>query len=757
VVPILLSKIHVGVDSHSIATPQAGGHTALAMSFRFFLVAGSALVLTWMVALAAADAQAHTFYVDATVGDDGQDGLKPEAAWRSLARVNHASLAPGDRVLFRRGQAWRGQLVPHSGDASGAITYGAFGDGAIPILLGSVAADRVEDWRPAGQNIWTTSNEAVALPVDVGNIIFDHGPITGVKQWNEADLRREGDYFYDPGSRQVKLRSNSNPATRHGSIELALRRHIIDQSGRSYVTYEDLDLRYGAAHGIGGSGVHHVTIRGCDISFIGGGHQMTRPNGKPVRYGNGIEFWSSAHDCLVENCRLWEIYDAALTNQGDGTNVQENITYRNNVIWSSEYSFEYWNRGPASLTRNIVFEHNTCVDAGDGWGHGQRPDPNGRHLMFWDNSARTTNVVVRDNIFCRAADSLLRLHGRDWTAALVMERNCWFQPLGPVLLWGQQTVGREEFAAFLRSHGLDRGSLFADPKFVDAAGHNYRLAPDSPARALEGQNQPAGASPETAVGAGASAHRDGTEVRGPKPPSPRHVGSEREYLGAVLPKELIRYAGIEVPSRENIHVLSDGTGRYLEFRLVPGQAKKNNGIRAEISVDYPYSAGDIVRYRWEMRLPGDFKADEPRNRWWVMGQWHDQPDLTKGETWQGFPGRSPPVSFNYGRRDGKDFLSLLVGSPKMKSVGLLPIIRDTWHVLDVVIKWSQGDDGRVEVFFDGSRTPAVTGIGPNMHNGFQHYLKLGMYRHPEIATENRLDIRHVFIEKLKDWPEIAPR
>lgn len=232
---------------------------------------------------------------------------------------------------------------------------------------------------------------------------------------------------------------------------------------------------------------------------------------------------------------------------------------------------------------------------------------------------------------------------------------------------------------------------------------------------------------------------------------------EKEYLSAALPQELMRYAGIEVPSRENIQVRSDSGGRYLEFRLVPGQAKKNNGIRAEISVDYPYAVGEIVRYKWEMRLPRDFAADEPRNRWWVMGQWHDQPDKTKGETWQGFPGRSPPVSFNYGRREGKDFLSLLVGSPKMKSVGLLPITRDTWHALDVVIKWSQGDDGRVAVFFEGSRAPTVTGTGPNMHNGFHHYLKLGMYRHPDIATENRLGIRNVRIEKLKDWPVVEAR
>jgi len=45
--------------------------------------------------------------------------------------------------------------------------------------------------------------------------------------------------------------------------------------------------------------------------------------------------------------------------------------------------------------------------------------------------------------------------------------------------------------------------------------------------------------------------------------------------------------------------------------------------------------------------------------------------------------------------------------------------------------------------------------GPNMHNGYQHYLKLGMYRHPAIATENRLDIRDVSIEQLKAWPEAA--
>ncbi len=607
----------------------------------FFLIAGL-------------QTQGASYYVDAARGDDRRDGLTSESAWRSLDKVNRAELAPGDRVLFRRGQSWRGQLVPHSGTAGALISYGAFGDGAKPVFLGSAAADREADWVRVGQGIWATApvtyetikveketgqggwwlhqeagaacnltterngeggrftlhlntrepgtkanhiqlsfpgislvegeyyllkfraraskafrpasasvmkggapwtsyagtegpratigtnwaehtlrfrasqsaqdarltiflggvmekettlllqpaqlvnvrcSQPVALTVDVGNVIFNHGKKTGVKKWREEDLREELDYYYDGATAQVKLCLKENPATRYRSIELALSKHIINQGGRSYVTYQDLDLRYGAAHGIGGGGTRGISVRNCDISFIGGGHQSTRPDGKPVRYGNGVEFWSGASDCVVEGCRIWEIYDAALTNQGDGTNVQENIIYRRNVIWNSEYSFEYWNRGPASQTRNIIFEHNTCVDAGYGWGHGQRPDRNGRHLMFYDNSAATTNVVIRYNIFSEATDSCMRLHGRDWTGALRMNFNCWHQRQGPLVLWGTERVGREEFGGFMGAHGLESHSVVADPNFEGRAGGDYRLRAGSPARALKSESGPAGALP----------------------------------------------------------------------------------------------------------------------------------------------------------------------------------------------------------------------------------------------------------------------
>ena len=360
-------------------------------------------------------------------------------------------------------------------------------------LGGALPAGATLEFQP-GRFSTARCNQPLPLNADVGCVIFD-GQTTGFKKWSPAELKNDGDYFYDEHTWQVLLRAGANPATQHRSVELALRRHIIDEGGRGYVTYENLDLRYGAAHGVGGGSTHHIAVRGCDISFIGGGLQMRREDGHPVRFGNGVEFWAGAHDNLVEGCRLWEIYDAALTNQGKGTNVQENITYRNNVIWNSEYSLEYWNREEASLTRNIFFEHNTCVDAGYGWGHRERPDKNGRHLMFYSNIAATTNVVVRGNIFCNATDSLLRLHGRDWTAALTLDRNAWFQKEGPLLLWGTEKIGAGPFAAFQRAHKLDVHALVADPQFVAPAARDYRLAPTSPLRALLTDGAPPGALP----------------------------------------------------------------------------------------------------------------------------------------------------------------------------------------------------------------------------------------------------------------------
>jgi hypothetical protein len=252
------------------------------------------------------------------------------------------------------------------------------------------------------------------------------------------------------------------------------------------VVYDGLWVRYGAAHGFGGGSTRNITIRNCDISWIGGGLQFWRRNEKtgkiayPVRFGNGIEFWGNAANNLVERNRLWEIYDAALTNQGRN-DTETDIVWRDNVIWNSEYSFEYWN---AKLTANITFEHNTCVDAGCGWAHAQRPDRNGAHLMYYSNRAATTNFVVRNNIFCRATEWTAR-SALDWRYGLTHDHNLiWNDGAVPVFRWLEGKPRQMLDWPAYRALGFDPNGEFAAPKFVNPELRDYRLADGSPGRTL---------------------------------------------------------------------------------------------------------------------------------------------------------------------------------------------------------------------------------------------------------------------------------
>jgi hypothetical protein len=258
------------------------------------------------------------------------------------------------------------------------------------------------------------------------------------------------------------------------------------------VVYDGLAVMYGAAHGFGGGQTHHLVIRNCDLGYIGGAHQLTNADGKPVRYGNAIEFWGSAHDNLVEGCRIWEVYDAALTNQGRSPDSRQiNITYRNNFIRNAEYSFEYWNQPETAVTRNIRFVNNTCVNAGTVWSHAQRPDRNGSHLMFYSNTAATSGIEIKYNIFCGVSDWGSR-YSSGWQVLPDMDFNLWYSTTGIMSYWFRQKIA--SFTEYRQVTGLDAHSQYADPCFADPARGDYRLRPESPARSLRPDGGPVGAS-----------------------------------------------------------------------------------------------------------------------------------------------------------------------------------------------------------------------------------------------------------------------
>jgi hypothetical protein len=81
---------------------------------------------------------AKNYYIDATGGNDLNNGNTITAAWKSLAKVNGTTFVAGDSILFKSGCSWTGQLKPKgSGDATKSIVIDNYGSGNLPYFDGA--------------------------------------------------------------------------------------------------------------------------------------------------------------------------------------------------------------------------------------------------------------------------------------------------------------------------------------------------------------------------------------------------------------------------------------------------------------------------------------------------------------------------------------------------------------------------------------------------------------------------------------------
>lgn len=99
-----------------------------------------------------------TNYHVKTGGDDGANGLTDGTAWETITKVNTfwaaGSFAPGDSILFKRGDEWLGvTLLPtESGTEGNEIVVGAYNTGDDPIISGFTT---LTTWADEGGGIWS--------------------------------------------------------------------------------------------------------------------------------------------------------------------------------------------------------------------------------------------------------------------------------------------------------------------------------------------------------------------------------------------------------------------------------------------------------------------------------------------------------------------------------------------------------------------------------------------------------------------------
>lgn len=104
---------------------------------------------------ASATPQAETYYVSSSGGYDENNGTSENTPFATIGKVNTLDLEPGDRVLFKCGDIWRGEMltISKSGQDGQPISFGSYPANCAnkPIISG---AQPISGWTSDNGNIY---------------------------------------------------------------------------------------------------------------------------------------------------------------------------------------------------------------------------------------------------------------------------------------------------------------------------------------------------------------------------------------------------------------------------------------------------------------------------------------------------------------------------------------------------------------------------------------------------------------------------
>jgi len=419
-------------------------------------------------------------------GCDSSSGLSPDAAWKTLAHVSEQKLQPGDAVLFRRGDLFRGTVRTCPG-----VAYGAYGYGEKPRLYGwdkDLADPDLWLLHDEKHHIWKL-NEKI---LDPGTIVFNDGEahcrklipsyLNGrfVCRYDESrlfDMAREmtqdldlfwyfddilttspskGQDFPIPSMEEKSLGDlylrcdRGNPGEIFRSAEALPRRAMFRVGSDDHVRIDNLCLKYIGLHAVAAGGhVVGLHVTNCEMGWIGGTIQHyfgTDPNypqggrGTVTRFGNAVEIYGGCEDYEVSNCYIYQVYDAGITHQittNGKTYSLSGIRYENNLVERCVYAIEYFldmtNGDTQSLMKDIEMRGNILRLSGYGWGQQRHNTDTPALIKGWSYVNAACDYAVRENIFDRCAYRLLHLVAQKAESCPLMEGNTYIQTFGGML------------------------------------------------------------------------------------------------------------------------------------------------------------------------------------------------------------------------------------------------------------------------------------------------------------------------------------
>lgn len=387
-----------------------------------------------------------TVYYFSQNGNDRNSGKTKSAPKKTLSALSSLQLKSGDVVLFERGSLFRGTIAAQSG-----VTYSAYGEGAKPIICGSLL-------NYANESYWTQTqykNVYVCTKSinNAGNMIFDNSWVlgdytqtlgtlkvvnldgfTGVK-----DLKNDLEFHCDISNKKLYLYSSEgNPGKRFSTIDICEEGDLFDVTNKKNIIVDNIHFTLGGTHGVGAVNANQLTVRNCIFNWIGGAVQHGT-----TRYGNAVESYVASNGFYVYNNWIYQIYDTGITTQfGEDTqnkeNIMQNNEYYDNLIEYTFWAFEYFHKpanGVVRITRDIYVHDNFCRMSGKGWG---RPGA-GHMCCFAPSGEDISNVVIEHNIFDRGFAFLVSTYSAD-ASELNYNENVYVQEKGELLAFINSTT-----------------------------------------------------------------------------------------------------------------------------------------------------------------------------------------------------------------------------------------------------------------------------------------------------------------------------
>ena len=383
------------------------------------------------------------YYVSSSSGNDANDGLSPETAWKTIYKVNETKFNPGDGVFFKRGDTFK--FVGSLNGVSG-ITYSAYGSGAKPVFDCTVDASGAENWVPTEYpNVWEYTKPIGGDDRDVGTIIFDGGKAWGImvtamkngyRLYNgpvfngidpiydiqpkpfkgEEDLEGNLEFLHDRTNDILYLYcKNGNPGEVFTKIELIDDDPGImlvkDKAANDYahdIVIDNIDI-YGASYGVSGFDVKNVTVQYCVFRWIGGnvqGSSYSFSGDSVTRYGNAVESFGSSDNFIIRYNYATQVYDCCWTAQSTGASTFNNMQVYKNVAEFANTGTEVWVPDQGTVTNLQVYD-NYDRYIGYGWSH-QRPGegPHGGFFYGGKNSGATyEGNSIHNNVYLFASGS----------------------------------------------------------------------------------------------------------------------------------------------------------------------------------------------------------------------------------------------------------------------------------------------------------------------------------------------------------------